>query len=84
MTWNQMLYACFAVVFSCAYQVGVVAIGFATGNEFAWKMGLVGLGLTYVCFMIQAVKPDWTNVANTAVACSIVAGVLAGLALLIR
>lgn len=84
MSWQQMLFACFTVVFSALFQSFVVAIGYHTHNEFAWKVGLAGIGLTYVCFMLQVVKPDWHVVHGTAAACSICAGALAGFSLLVR
>jgi hypothetical protein len=84
MTWAQILSACFAALFSLAYSVCVFVAGIKTGNEFAWKLALVCLGFTYLGFMIEYVKPAWPMVAGTAVAGSIVAGILAGVALLVR
>lgn len=84
MTWAQILAAIFAVLFSALFQGGVVAIGFYTHNEFAWKVGLAGVGLTYICFMLQVVKPDWPIAYGTAAACSMTAAILAGLSLLVR
>lgn len=82
MTWAQIIAMVFAGVFSALYQGGVIALGYLTGNAFAWKMGLAAAGLTYLSFAIQISYPDATRVAGTAVAISIIAGVLAGLALL--
>lgn len=84
MTWVQILSACFAALFSLAYSVCVFVAGIKTGNEFAWKLALVCLGLTYLTFMFQAMKPDWIGVIQTAIAASTIAGVLAGVALLVR
>lgn len=82
MTWAQIIAMIFAGVFSALYQSGVIALGYLTGNSFAWKVGLAAAGFTYLSFAIQIAYPEHRGVANTAVAISIVAGVLAGLALL--
>jgi hypothetical protein len=82
MTWAQIIAMIFAGVFSALYQSGVIALGWLTGNAFAWKVGLAAAGLTYLSFAIQIAYPDARGVAGTAVAASIVAGTLAGLALL--
>ena len=82
MTWAQIIAMVFAGVFSALYQGGVIALGYLTGNGFAWKMGLAAAGLTYLSFAIQISYPEADKVAGTAVAISIIAAVLAGLALL--
>ena len=82
MTWGNLIAMVFAGMFSALYQTGVIALGWLTGNTFAWKMGLAAAGLTYLSFAIQITYPDLPRVANTAVAVSIVAGTLAGLSLL--
>lgn len=82
MTWAQIIAMVFAGVFSALYQGGVITLGWLTGNAFAWKLGLAAAGLTYLSFAIQIAYPEAEKVAATAVAASIVAGTIAGLALL--
>lgn len=87
MTAHQLFLAGAAVLYSTLYLALVVVVGLATGNPLAWKLGLASLGLCYLCFVFQyygGVHAIYLTVANTAVACSIVAGVLAGVALLVK
>lgn len=89
MSWSQILSWGSAVAYGIAYLGGVATLGYLTHNEFAWKLAVAAMGICFLTFALQAVEPDWKYVswrlvAGTSAACSIVAGVLAGLGLLVR
>ncbi len=76
-----------ALINSGLYLTGVFVAGMVTNNPFAWKLALVGAGLSfisYTCQYLGGLSPIYMTVAKTAVACSIVAGIAAGVGLLVR
>lgn len=86
MTDLQKLLAAGILLNSALYLTGVVAAGLVTGNDAAWKMALAAMGLCYVSYTCQfQYGTHWLyqTVGKAAVACSIVAGVAAGIFLLI-
>lgn len=69
---------------SALYLAGCFVAGLATGNDVAWKLALVAMGLAYVGYYVQVAYPGARVPALFAVSASIIAGVASGLALLWR
>lgn len=70
---------------SALYLSGVFAAGILLANPFAWKLALIAAGMCYVTYVAQyfsGVRHLYARVGEITTWLSIVAGVLAGLALL--
>lgn len=82
MTEDQRILVCGLFLNSALYFTLVFVAGLVMRNDYAWKLAIAGVGFTFLCYLFQVVAPEQRGIAGTAVASSIVVGILAGLALL--
>ena len=82
MTWTQIVLALGVYLNAALYLTMVFVAGLVTKNDLAWKLAAVSAGLCYFAYVIQIVFPEHRHFANSVVATSIIAGIVAGGALL--
>lgn len=76
-----------ALLNGALYLTACFTAGLVTQNPLAWKLAIACAGLCFISYTAQylsALGPSYMAIAKTAVACSIVAGVGAGVALLLK
>lgn len=68
---------------SALYFAMVAFAGMRTGNDYAWKLAIAGVGFTYLCYGIQLMLPvEYQRAAYAAFGFSLLLGVMSGISLL--
>src|ERR1700749_1013271 len=80
---NQTFLMVRGLIRSTLYLTAVFTAGLLTGHEHAWQMAIFTMGLCYIAPFVQITFPTQKALAMLLVAASIVAGVIAGLSLLV-
>lgn len=85
LTDGQKMLIASALLSSALYLIACFVFALAKNNDFAAKMVIVSLGMCFISYVSQYLSGTsavYEYVAKTATACSIVAGVAAGIAIL--